>query len=37
LKTSRGFFLDRDHILSLFKEIYRITYDLSVATDELAV
>ena len=37
LKTSRGFFLDRDQISSLFKEIYRITYDLSVATDELAV
>ncbi|HVN70556.1 MAG TPA: hypothetical protein VMU10_00920 [Desulfomonilia bacterium] len=36
LKGSR-FSLNRDHILNLFREVSRITYELSVATDALVV
>jgi hypothetical protein len=37
LKAETGFFLKRDQIIGLFKEVCRITNDLSVATDALAV
>jgi hypothetical protein len=37
LKADKGFFLNRDHIIGLFKEVYRITNELCVATDALAV
>ena len=37
LKTDKRFFLNRDQIANLFKEVYRITNELCVATDALAV
>ncbi len=37
LKAGKKFFLNRDQIMGLFKEVYRITNDLSVATDAMAV
>jgi hypothetical protein len=37
LKADKGFFLNHEQIAGLFKEVYRITNDLSVATDALAV
>lgn len=37
LKADKSFFLNRDQIVSLFKEVCRITHELCVATDALAV
>jgi hypothetical protein len=37
LKTDKSFFLNRNQILSLFKEICSITNELCVATDALAI
>jgi hypothetical protein len=37
LKADRSFFLNRDQIVGLFKEVCRITHELCVATDALAV
>ena len=37
LRADKGFFLNRDQIVGLFKEICRITNDLSVVTDALAL
>ena len=37
LKADKSFFLNRDQIVGLFKEVCRITHELCVATDALAV
>jgi hypothetical protein len=37
LKANKSFFLNRDQIVGLFKEVYGITNELCVATDALAV
>ncbi len=37
LKADRSFFLNRNTIIGLFKEAYRITHELCAATDALAV